>query len=413
MAYDGWVSFDETELFNLSRTVQLAESLGIDSVWITPESVAWIETELGGVDYDDITEAPWYDDGYPASAEFAGLIPLSFTGLDDSTRQSSPVEYITDGGNPGRARNATLPIVANVAVIASTDRGAEFGKRWLDRLLRGGSVNTATCSGADLNYFRWASAGAPVAHRRNVKATRGTSVTRKRSADCSVTWLVTFTLTAGDPYEYSEPVPIITDLGGDVEGPNLLSSGAVALVETGCPVYNYDPLYDPLYPALVEPPTAPDFLPAGWNISEGMTFDRFWAQVTPVEPSSLFTVPRFTLTAALAARMVRVSIWSSDQSEYEQCDPLFSAVISYLPPGYEFVIDGERQVAYVWDGLSPVVRRTDSLIYAPDARPVQWTAFNDPEYLIVTLDIFSESGGSAGGADPEVRVALDLIAKSD
>lgn len=411
MAYDGWVEFNETELFNLSRTVQLAEALGIDSVWTDPASVQWIETALGGVDYDVISEAPWYDAGYPASAEFAGIIPLALQGLDDSTRESTPVEYITDGGNSGRARNATLNLVANVAIVASTDRGAEFGKRWLDRLLRESST-VSTCSGADLTYFRYAGVGAPTVHRRNVKLTRGTSVTRKRSVDCSVTWLVTFTLNAADPYEYGAPVPIITELGGDVTGPGLISDGALALIETSCPVYNYDPIYDPLHPALVESPTAPDFLPAGWDIVEGMTFDRFWARVTPVEPSDLLTVPLITLTAVLAARTVRVSIWSSEATEFDQCDPLFSAVLTYLPPDLDVVLDGEQQAAYAWDGFSPLVRRVDSLVYSPDARPVQWTAFNDPEYLIVTLDIFSESGGSGGGIE-DVRVSLDLIAKSD
>lgn len=413
MAYDGWVEFNDVELFNLSRTAQLAEALGIDSVWTTPESVAWIETALGGVDYDDIEEAPWYDPEAPASAEFAGLVPLSFRGLDDSTRESTPVEFITDGGNPGRARNATLPIVASVAVIASTDRGAEFGNRWLARLLRGGSVSSSTCTGADLRYFRYAEATAPTAHRRNVKMTRAPSVTRKRTADCNVTWWVTFTLTAGDPYEYGEPFPIIETLGtSGASGSGIIESGAVALVESGCPTYNYDPIYDPLYPALVESPTVPDLLPAGWTITEGDTFDRFWAKIDPLDPSSLLTVPRITLYSVSSARMVRVSIWSSDQTEYDQCDPLFGTVVAYIPPSMDFVIDGEPQASYAWDGFSPQVRRTDSLVYSLDAGPVQWTAFNDPEYLIVTIDIFSESGGSGGGS-PDVRMSLDLIQKSD
>lgn len=412
MAYDGWVEFGGTELFNLSRTVQLAEALGIDSVWITPESVAWIETWLGGSDYDDITEAPWYDPEYPASAEFAGIIPLSFAGLDDSTRESTPVEYITDGGNPGRARSGTLPIVANVAIVASTDRGADFGKRWLTRLLRGGSMNSTTCSGADLTYFRYAGSGTETVHRRNVKVTRAPSVTRKRSADCNVTWLVTFTLTAGDPYEYGEAVSIIETLGtSGASGSGIIESGALALVESGCPTYNYDPIYDPLYPALVESPTAPDFLPAGWDIAEGDTFDRFWAKVSPLQPSSLMTVPRITLFSVGSARMVRVSIWSSEQDEYEQCDPLFVAIMTYIPSNMDFVVDGEQQVAYAWDGFSPQVRRTDSLVYSTDARPVQWPAFNDPDYLIVTIDVFSGSG--SGGGDTDVRMALDLIQKSD
>ena len=89
MAYDGWIEFNESELVNLSRTAQLAEALGIDTLWTEPESVEWIQDALGGVDYDVITEAPWYDSGLPASAEFAGIVPLSIAGLDDSTMEAT------------------------------------------------------------------------------------------------------------------------------------------------------------------------------------------------------------------------------------------------------------------------------------------------------------------------------------
>lgn len=411
MAYDGWLEFNGVELANVARTATLAPLLGIDTVWTTPEGVQWIPNTLGDSNYFDIEAAPWYDAGYPASGEFAGIMPLGVPGLDDSTLEAVTTEYTTDGGHSGKSRNATLSLVASVAIIASTHRGAEYGKRWLDRVLRGGSDSRTFCAGADLRYFRYAEEDAPIVHRRDVRTTRGTSVTRKRSSDCSVTWLVTFTMTAGDPYEYGEPVPRLSELGGVVTGPGVISSGATTLVEESCPVYDYTPVYDPLYPALVAPPTAPDFYPEGWGIVEGMTFDRFWARIEPVEPSPLLMVPVVTLTTTLEARMVRFSVWPADADSSTQCDPLFSVIATYVPPGLDFVIDGEQRASYVWDGFSPVVRRTDSLVFGPDAEPVQWAAFNDNEDLLVTLDIFFDSDGLEGGG--EVRAALDLVAKSD
>ena len=119
MAHDGYVALGGEELFNASRTVQLAEAMGIDVVWLTPEQVQWIEDSLGGADYDLVATAPWYDAGYPESAEFAGFIPLSMPGLDDSTRESVVVEFVTDGGNSQNPRNKVLNIVASVAIIAS------------------------------------------------------------------------------------------------------------------------------------------------------------------------------------------------------------------------------------------------------------------------------------------------------
>lgn len=409
MAYDGWLEFNGVELVNLSRTAQLAEVLGIDAMWVNSSSVSWIQTALSGVDYDVVTNAPWYDANYPASAEFAGLVPLGFPGLDDSTSEATVVEYVTDGGHAGLRRNSTLSIVASVAILATTDRGAEYGKRWMDRVLADSGDRTF-CTGADLRYFRYPASGAPVAHRRDVSLTRGATVTRKRSTECSVVWLSTFTLTAGDPFEYGEAEQLLANLGGTPTGA-VINSGSLVLVEQSCPVYDYTPLYDPLYPALVASPTVPDFYPAGWDIVDGMTFERFWARVTPPEPSTLNVVPVLKLHSTIEARMVRVAVWAHDSLTDDQCDPLFSAVVSYLPPNMDFYIDGEQHASYVWDGFSAGVRRTDSLVYSPDAKPVEWASFNDATDLLVTLDLFADSSDYEGGGT--VRLAASFVAKSD
>jgi hypothetical protein len=415
MAYDGWIEFNDRELINLSRTAQLANVLGIDTVWTEPSDVEWIEDALGGVDYDDITEAPWYDEGYPASAEFAGLVPLSMSGLDDSTTESTTIEYIGNGGSSGAARNKTLTIVGNVAVVALTSRGAEFGKRWLDRMLRGGGAR-AFCAGSDMRYFRFAEENGfgspPQAHRRDVTLSRGTSVTRKRGTECSATWFVTFTLTANDPFEYGEEMTQFAGLGGT---PATITStyplttsaaGSLTMTEESCPSYDYSPIYDPLHPALVAPPTSPDFYPEGWALVPGVVFTRSYVRLRPVEPTSLNVVPIFTLTTTSEVRYARVSIWTGDSINDERCDPLWTAIISYLPVGGQFIIDGEQEASYLWDGVSEAVRRTDSLVYGEEARPVQWAAFNHPGGLLVTLDV--------PNSQPQtVRAALGLVAKSD
>lgn len=413
MAYDGLLLVDGVELINLSRTAQLAEVMGIDTLWTTPEDVAWIQTARGGVDYDLVESAPWYDPGHPASTEFAGIVPLSLSGLDDSTTEASTIEYITNGGTSGKPRNRTLPIVANVSVIASTTRGADFGKRWLDRTLRG-STDPLRCSGSDLHYFQYEQDDSlpvpPLAHRRNVTVSRGTSVTRKRHSHCSATWLVTFTWTANDPFEYGEPIEQFVNLGGvEPIGPVLDYGVAEHVVEQACPIYDYSPIYDPLRPALVASPTAPDFYPEGWTFLPGVTHKRDWVYLNPVEPSGLSVVPVVTLTTDFEARNVRVSVWPGDSGTNEYCNPLWTATVSYIPPGLDMVLDGEQEVAYVWDGASPVVRRADSLVYGENARPMRWRAFNDPNGLLVTLDIMD---GDYDG-DGTVRAALSFVPKSD
>lgn len=428
MAYDGWVDFAGRELFNLARVSQLAEALGVDMIWTDPDDVAWIETALSGLDYDDITTAPWYDANYPASAEFAGVLPLSMVGLDDSTLTSTVTEYNTDGGNSGRPRNSTKSIVAEVALVASTDRGAEYGKRWLDRLLRGSGTPFAACTGFDLTYFRWEGSDSdtpPKAHYRNVRLTRGTSVTSKRRNECSSVWLVTFTFTAADPFEYGEPVEVFTGLGDafNPSQPYVTGSGSDALVYTPCPVYDYTPIFDPQNPALVPSPTAPDLTPERWGLVEGVTIQRYWAEVSTPEVSTLGFVPFVEFSTLTDARTVRLSVWPAGEDTTSQCGAMWSVVMTFMPGGLASYLDGEQRAAYAWDGFSPNVRRMDSVVFGPTAGPVDWPVLESPSGFLIALDLFAstdsvgyvDSGdlGSDGFPSPDVEVTFSLVPRSD
>lgn len=424
-----YMTLGERELFNVARTARLARAIGLDTVRIRKEIIFAIEGRfvgygfgLGGFGeepfggpistYDDVTQSPWYSESDPASIEFAGILPLAVQGLDDSSREATTTEYITDGGSTGSARNSTQTLVASVVIVATTDRGAEYGKRYLDRVLRDPNPSSeakGSCSGADLSYFRYmpvAPDTAPLVHRRNVSVTRGTSITRRKFSRCSSAWLATFTLTAGDPYEYGEPEQVVDALGYDD------TSVVRTLTEQGCATFDYSPIYDPLYPALVESPTAPDFLPSGWTIAEGLGFKRAWANVSGVSGADFALVPLITLRSDVEARMVRISVWQGGYPTDSACGPLWSAVVSYLPADTDFYVDGEQKAAYTWDGTSPYVRRTDSLVYSPDAGPVEWGAFTAEDGLLVTLDTFALPGGGYQGND-QVKLSVSLIPKSD
>lgn len=412
MAYDGWLRFDGVELVNLSRTADLSEARGVDVLYTTPESVEWIRAALGDSEYFDVYDAPWFDPRSDASAEFVGTVLLSAPGLDDSTASASTTELTSAGGRTGRSRNSSLSIVCSMAILATSARGADYGKRWVDSVLRRGAASGSVCRGVEMEYFRYEASDAepvpPVAHRRMVRLSRGSTVTRKHTGACAHMWTVNFTLVADDPFEYGAEIPAITSMGGTTTtGPAVLDSGTVSLTETPCPEYDYTPVLDPTYPSFSPAPIAPDFPPAGWGIEGGMTFSRRWALLDVVAPASVNLVPKITIRSSAEARMVRVTIWPGLMDPSDQCGELFSAVVTYLPPNVDFIIDGEQSVAYTWDGSSPVVRRSDSLVYTNDARPVDWRTFNDPDGLLVTLDVF---GGSGGGT---VRVALDLVPKSD
>lgn len=411
MAYEDWMTVDSLELFNVGRTVLLSRTLGIDAVRVpTLRFNSAMEIAAGGSEYANIEEAPWYDAQYIPSQEFAGVFPLSVIGLGDSTRQASVTEFITDGGQPGIERSATNSMVFSAVIAASTDRGADFGKRYLDRVLRGLRQPQA-CGGSNLNYSRTDGRdGEPVeyVHMRDVSVTRATSITKKRRSRCQTLYWVQWTMTAADPFEYGAAAQFITSLGGaNATGPRVTNSGTQVLVQNDCAQFNYTPIYDPLYPALVTPPTAPNFLPAGWGITNGMNFQRKWAVTTVMEPSALESVPIFKIESTTEARMIRVQVFNYLGSSTVQCSPRFSAILTYLPPSLPVYLDGEQAASYAWDGSS-AVRRTDSLVYSPGALPMRWNGFDAPNPLLVTLDLMQTTPGNYQGGG-NVRVSMSMM----
>ncbi len=418
MAYEGYLEFNGVEIVNVARTGALAFALGLGQVQVNADRAAVLQSrvrgipaEAGSVHYRDITLAPWYDPGYEASHEFAGLMPMSIQGLDDSTLQADVTEYITDGGHTGQHRNTTLSIVASVTVLASSERGAEYGKRWLSRVLRG--LDTDMGTGYDVRYLRDLSLSAQWAKRRQVNVTRSPVITRKRTTRCLHAWTLTFTLTAGDAYEYGEPEPLVTSLGGaNATSPVELGDGVFTTTETPCPTYDYTPLYDPLYPALVPSPTAPRFLPQGWDLEEGQPFKRQWITVIPPEPSEMTAVPVIKFTATQEARMVRLMVLPPGADPTDVCSAMFTVVLTYLPPDTPIYVDGVRRTVYAWDGFSPTVKRADTLAYGNDGNPVVWSAFGEMDELTVVLDTMATSNGSYQGGGT-VRVSVDLVSRSD
>lgn len=157
MAWDGYWTYDGNEIINVARTENYASNAGAH--WFRPlfENDA-LPLMLGDEKYSTPLQddAPWVDPDIPQSVDFWGVYPLDITGVEDSTRTSTPVESLGDGGTPGRLRHATKSMVFNVVLVAGTDAGAEYGMRWLRQALLGGVCGpsaTSACSGAEMCYL--------------------------------------------------------------------------------------------------------------------------------------------------------------------------------------------------------------------------------------------------------------------
>lgn len=282
--WDGYFTFDGTEIINAARTEAYAENAG----------KAWLHGQYRRPDlYEFVGDAapytnpvtdnaPWYDPDIPESGDFLGFYPLNVDGIENSTRTSSVTEATIDGGTPGRLRHATKTPVFNGVIIGATQKGAQYGFDWLKRALLGAvcspTLNTESSIGVDLTYFssepkRETPNDDPVGvvsalrrRLRKVVVNNGPTVSQRRLMPCGGMVIVCqFTAVAGSPYEYGDEKAIIQGYMDPsvanpyVPGitPGTADAAPTAWNEVECGTDTWEPIYDPTCPALVVPPTPP------------------------------------------------------------------------------------------------------------------------------------------------------------
>lgn len=243
--WDGYFDLgtDESsvEIINVARTEAYLEQAGAS--WFKPLFAPTNLVDLLGDDayVDPATDnAPWYDSAVPHSAEFYGAYPLDVDGLDSSSGSAAMIASILNGGQPGAVRFASKSGVYNVMLVAASSLGAAYGRQWLSRALLGPCGVVGGCDGLTLAYLLSdpgeadsASPGAcfdRLADRpadpidlaqllirtlRKVTVVSPLTVTSKRTlSDGACIWLATFTLSAGNAYEHSNPVPFLSGWTG-------------------------------------------------------------------------------------------------------------------------------------------------------------------------------------------------------
>ena len=85
---------------------------------------------------DDVTSSPWWDQLIPASSEYLGLwgrLTLGPAGAGDLAATAAPPQYLTFSG----------------AIIATSERGAQFGEAWIRSQL---TPDCVVCDGQTATY---------------------------------------------------------------------------------------------------------------------------------------------------------------------------------------------------------------------------------------------------------------------
>ena len=414
MAYEGYLGYRDVEIANLGRTAYLAQAMGVSQVTLRPSDYDWIAPPDAG----DITKAPWYLVTRPESVEFIGFIPLSVSGLGDSTRTANTTEYIRDGGATGSSRLATKSFVADGYLIAKTPRGAEYGKRWLESVM---APEEDSCLGGQLWFHKYDGSEGPqaLAHYIDVSLTRGVRVTKQIDKDCFSALRVTFTLTADDPHTYGPGMNAVSEMNlpGAPVGPMVNSwYRDYDRTEIPCAGFNYNPVQDPLYPSLIVPPPVPEITPDGWDIRPGQHFQRDLVGLNVYPLNTTQFMPSIYVYSAISqpARRVRVSFWRDKAHSDNGCDPLFQATANYVPTGGSLIIDGHRQASY-FNSWAPGVasRPADSIVVGEGGAPVRWSAVPTGTGLgpFISVDTFYIGSNIEG--DGGVQATLDIVGRED
>lgn len=225
--YDGWLTFGGMEIINRARTVAYRDAL-LPTLDLGNCSdcfdLMWALGETGSYSTPTLDEAPWYDPDTPASGEFLGIIPVSMLGFEDSTRTAAIMESNSDGGTIGRTRRATREMRVSGWLLGASQAGCMAGLSWLKNALDGNQC--ATCDDSDDICFLTACPRAfeePddfVRHLRRAKCVAGPAVIDEHAITSCNGYMVQieFTLVAGSPYVYGEPITVATASGSELTG---------------------------------------------------------------------------------------------------------------------------------------------------------------------------------------------------
>lgn len=157
MTYQGYMALANDagatiELVNAARvkayTDNLAPSIGLRGC----DDCDGLPAALGE-EYTTPTEdfAPWYDPTDPATADFYGVYPLSFEGIDDSTRAIESAELTGDGSVVVGSRYTGKDIRVTGMAFAKDEAALYAGVSWLDNALNG--TEEGRCFGDRLNLY--------------------------------------------------------------------------------------------------------------------------------------------------------------------------------------------------------------------------------------------------------------------
>lgn len=388
--YTGFLALAGTELINNARVAAYATSLGITTI------------ECGGcptlprANYDipytspDLDDAPWWDATETASKDFAGFLGLEITGMSKTPAGRSLIQLTTDGAALHPLRRAHREIQVRVLALARTDCALSYGINWLSSVLRG-QICANGCTGDTLCFFTCCppcadpptdgspdTCGDPYWRTLlNVGLLTMDEPADVKKISGGYLATVTYTLAAGDPFIYREPILVATGPNPAQQLPNYTDPGvppdcfeaADCLRDSTCPAP----------PAPVLPPIPIDacyptgaFTAARLVVSLPSGKVPLWSEKVPL-----------IIVHAGSKRLERLTIrWYANPLDADcatTLDPCSSCAefnIAFLPAGATLTIDGRIETAFVDCPGGPGLSTAEPQLYGRGGTPFVWPVFS-------------------------------------
>lgn len=421
--WEGYADLAGQEIVNSARAMAYAENVGLRVECEPCDALTMALDDMPYVSPIDVgNEAPWYDPSQPQSGQFLGVLGLGATGFDTNPVEREPSPLIGDGSALGVLRRTHREVAYTVLLIALNEAALSYGMEYLSTALRGGACTSGSCRGDQLCVFSACpgetlggdvSGDTELRHLFDVGLLEGPTVSQKQyHPDGPILATVTFTLAAGKPWIFREPLVTLSDWVVMGEGDRITSFDPDAVYAqcakpTPCLV---DPTCaDPPLPPAPPVPISPCY-PRGRG-----NFYRSRLSLSPLDvPEWLETVPILEVrTGSRAMRRLTVRFWANPQglpceAVTDPCSACLDISIAYLPPGSTLTVDGRTQRATV-DCPSGVIGSSQSTptIYGPQGRNFEWPVFSCPTGMCI--EVLSKYEDTA----PNAMARVTLHPRSD
>lgn len=456
MGYDGYMTFNGTEVVNSARTAAYVQG-------IVPFISACRRCSPPGFGpyWDPVTDhAPWIDPAVPWSKDFLGFFGVTIGGATTATGKRTPLSTIREGAVMGQLRRPHREITAHAKGFALSEQGMSWGQSWLTSILQAGAgirSCQSSCTGAPVSVYAWCpncadDAAACAAAARTLfdgAIMQGPDFSGKQQIgiDCGRgrpwIWDSDFLIGTGRPFAFQDPIVVATHVPFTV--PTLWpcvtwqahtpGSGTCVLPDCSVNVFGAcmvwtpvsDPLCndpcnvaggtcllsDPLCPTPSPPPvpaTPADPCVCVISMNPVTTMTNIPAATVP-KTAAFVPILQVSAGAIKDMRRILLRFYKATAGEVctyanlGTCDVAGEIGIPYLPKGSTLTIDGRQQQAIVTcsDG-----RTETPVLYTSDGPMAQWPVLGCSDAWCVAVTADGDFVGSDAWASVSIAVRNDV-----